>query len=85
MSYSLIQRHWDKKKSVQENFAALGLSYNLNPSMKYSQQGKDVLKQAEQGFGMGDDDNKDANADDNYASEDSYDANNDYFKDDGAD
>lgn len=53
--------------------------------MKYSQQGKEVLKRAEEGFGMGEDENNEANDDDNYASDDSYDANNDYFKDDGAD
>ena len=40
-----IQRHWNPKKSVQENFDQLGLKLTLNPSFKHSKEGIDIKKQ----------------------------------------
>eukprot|EP00347_Sterkiella_histriomuscorum_P008176 403346091 len=42
-----MRKHWDRKKSVQENFASMGLTYNLNPNLKYSTEGKELLKQSQ--------------------------------------
>lgn len=38
---------------MAENFEALGLKYDLNPSMKYSNEGKQLLKDSRDQLGIG--------------------------------
>ncbi|CDW86839.1 UNKNOWN [Stylonychia lemnae] len=91
-----IRRHWDKKKSVQENFQHMGLTYNLNPNLKYTDDGKKLLIDSQQQWnklvqdkqkrlkkeaGLKDEEIKSEDEEVDVIEEDSYDENNDYFKD----
>ena len=35
-----IRKHWDEKRTVAENFKHIGLTLDMNPSLKSSKQGK---------------------------------------------
>ena len=37
-----VREKWDQKKTVKQNFANLGLSYKVNPSMRHSETGQKI-------------------------------------------
>lgn len=46
-----IRKHWDPKLSVAENFQNIGLSLDLNPSLKNTKEGRKTMIDAQRHFG----------------------------------
>ena len=40
---TLLKDKWDQKKSLNENYAALGLKLNLKPNLRHSEEGKRLI------------------------------------------
>lgn len=45
-----IRKHWDSKKSVHENFKNIGLTLDVNPSLKRSTEGRTTVSEARKIF-----------------------------------
>ena len=50
-----IREHWDSKKSVHENFKNIGLTLDVNPSLKRSTEGRTTVSEARKIFNQGED------------------------------